>query len=124
MLILHVFLLATGTYITWYVGMLGPVARGAQVVAGEGIRHAANTLRSQGIDVDGIMDGSAIKNATLTLKEKGPAARLKAGQKAELFRNASSPSSLGADGEGEGIEMNVRGGARRRKGGGASHDDE
>ncbi|KAJ3033374.1 Dynamin-like GTPase that mediates homotypic ER fusion [Rhizophlyctis rosea] len=127
-LCLLVVLMGLGTYVTWYIGMLGPVARGAQVVAGEGMRHAAGALKAQGIDVDGIMDGSAIMNGTLALKEKGPLGRVKGGagaggKKGELFRFASSPSSLGeGDGEGEGIELKERNGARRRKGGGSDEE--
>ncbi|KAJ3047036.1 Dynamin-like GTPase that mediates homotypic ER fusion [Rhizophlyctis rosea] len=102
------------TYITWYVGMLGPVVRGAKVVAGEGLRQTAGALKAGGVDVDGILDGTAIRNGTIKVQGRVGSLRDEEGRK-EFRRYLSSPSKLGSGGEGEEVELVERKGRRRQE---------
>ncbi|KAJ3281929.1 Dynamin-like GTPase that mediates homotypic ER fusion [Borealophlyctis nickersoniae] len=90
-------ILAAGAYVTWYMGLTGPAFRVARATASEVSRQATQQLRSRGVDIEGIVDGSAFK-------DKRGVARLRR----ENNRSASSPEFSGLGSDGEAVEMTRR----------------
>ncbi|TPX64263.1 hypothetical protein SpCBS45565_g06003 [Spizellomyces sp. 'palustris'] len=90
---LMLIILAAVAYGTWYTGMAKPAFNVARATVREAAKEAGKRLKEKGVDVDGFMDGTLIRNGT-TLAATATSEGVKRLQR-ELARSSSSPAAYG-----------------------------
>ncbi|KAJ3187356.1 Dynamin-like GTPase that mediates homotypic ER fusion [Gaertneriomyces sp. JEL0708] len=92
-------LIAAGIYAVWYTGTARPVLNIARAMLKESGNQVGLKLREKGVNVDGIMDGTLLRNST-TMAVDG----VKRMQK-EMGRSATTPDRRRHNGHDDDVEL-------------------